>query len=390
MTEAEYQKLVDALSGHNVSLTDESGNFRSTYDIMADIAKIWDDLNSTDQAGLANAIAGTRQQSVFYGMIQNFKEASGAMDSMKNSSGALDTAYSTYLDSAQAKIDQFQAKFQSLSSNIMNSDLIKFVVDAGSQIISVIDGIESKVGGLGTLIPGIITSIMASSAGLNDKIKSSFLANFSKDGGVKGGSENKLKLSDILGGTFDADMDKIGTAFEELKALDDELSQSGKSVGSDDIEAKLGKMSNGAAEYAKQVGVANLNVEEFREQTYNSRVSLQAQDKSFKNARSMFNIYYKELADDTDAQEKFRKAAAQTNPTLAKTMKTTKDGSKAMFNYGVNLATATAKEIGLAVASEALSAAISMGVTLAIQDNNNLETRYRLRRELIHALNHHH
>ena len=69
MTDAEYGNLVAALTKYNVALTDATGEFRSTYDIVADIAAIWDDLSTMEQAALANAIAGVRQQSVFYSMV---------------------------------------------------------------------------------------------------------------------------------------------------------------------------------------------------------------------------------------------------------------------------------------------------------------------------------
>ena len=89
MTDAEYGKLVAALTKYNVTLTDANGEFRSTYDIIADIAAKWSELSSMEQAALANAIAGVRQQSVFYSLVEQFQEASGAMDEMANSAGTL-------------------------------------------------------------------------------------------------------------------------------------------------------------------------------------------------------------------------------------------------------------------------------------------------------------
>lgn len=41
-----------------VDLTDANGEFRSTYDILKDIGKVWDTLNSKEQAMLAEDIAG--------------------------------------------------------------------------------------------------------------------------------------------------------------------------------------------------------------------------------------------------------------------------------------------------------------------------------------------
>lgn len=58
MTKAEYDKLVQSLSNHNVKLTDANNEFRSTYDIVADIAKEWDNMSSMEQAALAETLSG--------------------------------------------------------------------------------------------------------------------------------------------------------------------------------------------------------------------------------------------------------------------------------------------------------------------------------------------
>lgn len=64
MTEAKYDELVQKLTEFNVSLKDVNGEYRSTYDIMADIASKWDKMSSMQQAALATALSGTRQQAV--------------------------------------------------------------------------------------------------------------------------------------------------------------------------------------------------------------------------------------------------------------------------------------------------------------------------------------
>jgi len=59
MTESKYAELIDTLTGHDVQIMDESG-YRATYDILADLAKVWDELSSTEKAALETNIAGKR------------------------------------------------------------------------------------------------------------------------------------------------------------------------------------------------------------------------------------------------------------------------------------------------------------------------------------------
>ena len=44
-----------------VDLTDTNGQFRSTYDILLDISKVWDTLDTKQQALLLENIAGKTQ-----------------------------------------------------------------------------------------------------------------------------------------------------------------------------------------------------------------------------------------------------------------------------------------------------------------------------------------
>lgn len=164
MTTAKYEQAVNILTSYQVRLTDINGEYRSTYDIMSDIATQWGRMTSMEQAALATTLAGTRQQDVFYSLINQFQEARGAMDAMKDSAGALTESYSTYMDSVQAHINQFNAARQQLSTNLMESGVLRDVVDIGTgliEMLNAIDQIVDKVGGLRTVIVAILGSVVA-------------------------------------------------------------------------------------------------------------------------------------------------------------------------------------------------------------------------------------
>lgn len=157
MTSAKYDELVKSLTQLDIALVDTNNEYRSTYDIMADIASKWDSMTSMEQSALAEAVAGTRQQAIFFSLIEQFQEASGAMDAMANSAGALDDAYSTYLDSTTAHINQFKASFQVLSSSLFDNKVLSFVVDLGRSIVDFATALQK----VQLLIPGIISGVAA-------------------------------------------------------------------------------------------------------------------------------------------------------------------------------------------------------------------------------------
>lgn len=151
MTESVYADLVGALTKHNVALRDAKGEYRDTYDIMQDIANVWDQMNSSEQAALAELAAGNRQQTVFYSIIENFNEvAAKSMDKMSGASGSMRQAYGEWMESMSAHIETFKAAFQGLSSDLISSGLLNGLVDIGTAIINIIDGVVRLNDKLGT------------------------------------------------------------------------------------------------------------------------------------------------------------------------------------------------------------------------------------------------
>ena len=166
VTEAKYQELVDMITGKGVSLVDEqTGELRSTYAVLSDLAKIWETIGVNEQAALATQIAGVRQQNVFYSILEQFQEAEKAMEAMGSSAGELDRAYGTYMESITAHVNQMKAAFQAFSQSILDSDMAKFFVDLGAGILRVANAIAkaaSELGILKVVFGGLIASIVAS------------------------------------------------------------------------------------------------------------------------------------------------------------------------------------------------------------------------------------
>lgn len=59
ITTAKYEEMVNILTKNQVKLMDEeTGQYRSTYAIIKDLAGVWDDMSSAEQAALATTLAG--------------------------------------------------------------------------------------------------------------------------------------------------------------------------------------------------------------------------------------------------------------------------------------------------------------------------------------------
>lgn len=160
VTEAEYNNIVETLtnitladgSKVKVSLKDANGELRSTYDIIKDIASVWKYMGANEQAALAETLAGTRQQNIFYSLVENFNEASNAMALMSGSMGAMQSAYDVFLTSTTAHIDQFKVAFAELSTDFIDTGAMNWVIDRGRDFIEIIDGMTKSFGALGPII----------------------------------------------------------------------------------------------------------------------------------------------------------------------------------------------------------------------------------------------
>lgn len=59
---ASMGEFIKTMTG--VDLTDANGEFRSTYDVLKEIGEVWDELNSMEQASLAEEIAGKNRVTI--------------------------------------------------------------------------------------------------------------------------------------------------------------------------------------------------------------------------------------------------------------------------------------------------------------------------------------
>ena len=142
----------EANGGEGIDIINEDGSYKSTWEILTAISEIFDKMDDMSQASLLELIAGKNRSSVVAAILQNgdiLKEAySDAFDSKGSAQKELDT----YLDSIQGKVDKFTTSLQTMWMNLISSDFIKWVVDLGTALITVLD----KIGLFPTALIGIV------------------------------------------------------------------------------------------------------------------------------------------------------------------------------------------------------------------------------------------
>lgn len=154
---------VDGSGGFDIM--SDPDTFKSTYEIMQGIAEVWDDMSDIDQASLLEIIAGKQRGNSISALLTNMSQAENVLATSTNSAGSAMEEQERWLESMEAKIQQFDAAFQTLSSDVLDSDFLKGLIDSGTTIINVLDTIIDKFGVLPTLITGISAGLSSQNIG---------------------------------------------------------------------------------------------------------------------------------------------------------------------------------------------------------------------------------
>lgn len=150
---SKVQTQILNLTKGKVNIFDDSGEFRNYYEIMKDIADVYDDLTSTEQASLSEILFGKQRGNAGAALIQAFQngQIEKAYQSAVDSMGSAYAEQEKWMDSLEAKTQQFEAAWQELSVTIMNSDFLKGLVDAGTDLLSILNDIIDTFGTIPTL-----------------------------------------------------------------------------------------------------------------------------------------------------------------------------------------------------------------------------------------------
>lgn len=148
---SKLQSKVKALSG--VDILTDSGAYKSTYEILKEIAHVWEDMSDIDQAALLELLAGKNRSNTLAAILGNVEDLEGAYESALDAEGSAMAENEKQLNSIQGRITLFNNAVQTMWKNTLNSDAVKFFVKLGTSIVKVTD----KVGLLKAAIAALAT-----------------------------------------------------------------------------------------------------------------------------------------------------------------------------------------------------------------------------------------
>lgn len=304
------------LTGGKVNIMSDADTFKSTYQIMQELASVWNDLSDVAQADITRLVAGTRQGNALNAMLTNMSAASEAATTALKSSGSAVAENEKYLDSIQGKIAEFNAEWEALSKNTIDSDLVTGVIDFGTAILAA----GNNIGGLEvplTLILGLITAIQSKniletviSTGAAVGNFGKKILSFAKDiiSLTNTTSLYAQEISDAIQDGFDDIEDAADSASSAIKIVSDNTTEAAQSAQS--ASPSMRKLSSAFSILSLVItGVVvgiqlyNQHMEEMRRQAIETLDSFSEFSATMSDYESQIKDLTDTLADETTSQK---------------------------------------------------------------------------------------
>lgn len=402
---SQMQGKVLNLTHGKVNIFDNTGDFKSTYEIMQGIADIYDDLTDSDKADLLETIAGKNRANEVAALIQNWDRVAQATESAENSAGSAMAEQEKYANSLQGRLNSLTSSLQTISNTALDSGFLKGLVSGATEAINILNKVIDTIG----IIPTVAT-VAGAAMSLSGKkffdfhideqtgelkafgktaqtIFSSIKNAFSGIGQIVGEVFNKINSKSQNGGqVFDFNSVKIDGSYggmrfvknldsdiaklKEFKTLMSKMQSELKDGMSIDVNDVIKQSMSGASEaaknFAKSWDLSNEALGEFSKKQLEATGVISKTSNSMTNAKNIISAYNNLVDKSGETQSKFASAISTFNPQLGNYLSGLKSGEASLGGYGVQLAFATVKTFALQAATLALNAALSMGISMLI------------------------
>lgn len=147
---SKYRKEILALSGVDIMKNDST--YKSVYQILTEIASVYDKLDDTSKARLLEDLGGKRNATVIGSIISNLDDLKGSYEAATNAAGTLAEANAIYLDSIEGKTKQLKSSWQTLSASILDNEFVKVFVDIARLVLDLFNKLDDATNGWSSTI----------------------------------------------------------------------------------------------------------------------------------------------------------------------------------------------------------------------------------------------
>ena len=136
---ATANKVEAALATIGIALRDTAGEFRPLQEVFDELGMKWQSLTRNQQAYIATVAAGSRQQSRFLAMMNNYDRTLELITESQNSAGAAAQQYATFQDSAAAASARLTAAWEEFYSKVASPERITNAINLLTKLVEVMN-----------------------------------------------------------------------------------------------------------------------------------------------------------------------------------------------------------------------------------------------------------
>lgn len=156
---ANIVKQKDLLAEYGIEVEDSNGNLKSTYEVLKELKPQWDKMTDSERNAVGVTLAGKNQYRVLASIMQNFSHAVDATNTALHSSGSAMEENAAYMESLEARTTKIQALFQQLSQTVVDSSLVKGILDIAAALLQIANTDIGSVITQFVLLSGVLTGI---------------------------------------------------------------------------------------------------------------------------------------------------------------------------------------------------------------------------------------
>lgn len=179
----DYNKVDTALKSVGVALKDSMGQFRNLDDVFLELSEKWNTLDRNQQRYIATTAAGSRQQSRFLALMENYDRTLELIETAQNSAGRSSQQFAKYQDTVESKIKKLKTTWEQLRVRMLDPNAYKGAIEALTKIVEKLNKMDFKqIASIGvvfatigkTLVTNLISSIQQSSSSIMEAITNPF------------------------------------------------------------------------------------------------------------------------------------------------------------------------------------------------------------------------
>ena len=140
-------KVTSTLEKIGVQVVDGDGKMRGVGNIMEDLMKVWDSIDTTQKAAVGQTLAGKFQLTRFEALMNRSDLYNQYKAGSENASGTLDVMNEKYVDSLQGKLNKLQTTFEGIINSLGNSSDFYGFIDGLSTALDLMQKLIDSIGG---------------------------------------------------------------------------------------------------------------------------------------------------------------------------------------------------------------------------------------------------